>query len=96
MSALSRVLITPEVPLLPCPFCGGPARMSLHTWRSEGVRYAAGCGTDACRVDAETVYAETQALAAHYWNDRKQEAPWRAETTTDLVLPPAAAPGGSA
>lgn len=89
---MSRVTVPAEFPLQPCPFCAGAAEMRLHSRpsKAEGetwVRYTVGCGSQPCRVDVETVYAESQAEAAHYWHDRKQEVPWRVETTSDLVLP---------
>ncbi len=57
MTGSTVTLTLPQVEvglLLPCPFCGGGARLEPDPWQGESVRIA--CGNDACRVTPRTEY----------------------------------------
>ena len=55
--------------LLPCPFCGDPARMQVDGWGG----WLAGCDGHDCGVLGPA--RELQSEAAEVWNTRASEPP---------------------
>lgn len=63
---------TPEVTLLPCPFCGGDELS--HGWSSPGYDGSMHSGSAECHSCGALIIAETEAEAITAWNTRATTA----------------------
>ena len=56
--------------LLPCPFCGGDAKVSEAGYNSKVLFYSIGCSNANCLVDPMTSYEPDIDVSIANWNKR--------------------------
>lgn len=69
-----------RIELLPCPFCGGEARMMTTSGYDAGPAFRVECSNwGACPVEPKTVEYNGEAYAASRWNERYEPEPDNAD-----------------